>query len=83
MADSCGLIMQVLDTLCYADRTLLADNAALAGATVFVHLSSHVKVRMPGNLPSACICNVLPVCEAAGCVLGKEITCQALGLLSA
>lgn len=47
MADCFGPCVQVLDTLCYADRTLLADNAVLAGATVFVHLSSHVKVRAP------------------------------------
>ncbi|KAK9846596.1 hypothetical protein WJX81_007362 [Elliptochloris bilobata] len=33
----------VLDTLCYADRTLLAGNALLADAIVFVHLSSHIK----------------------------------------
>ena len=57
MADSSGLCEQVLDTLCYADRTLLADNAALAGATVFVHLSSHVKVRGPN--PERCAFHLL------------------------
>jgi len=37
----------VLDTLCYAECSLLARNAGLANAAVFVHLSSHIEVREP------------------------------------
>ncbi len=37
----------MLDTLCYAECSLLARNAGLANAAVFVHLSSHIEVREP------------------------------------
>ncbi len=37
----------MLDTLCYAECSLLACNAGLANAAVFVHLSSHIEVCQP------------------------------------